>query len=221
MGVWRYASATYPHSDIVGGLQFCATMQLRTPLRVLTRHGEIFTGLPGDPPVIAREQWEGTWITKMRTLREMGIDMDEPANGWIASNIGPIPADGGQYLQFLISVRRIVESVNSIDERIEKLKVEVGGSRWAEFSGLLYHSPLDIADYFFPAFLHLIPKLSRVSIGELGHSGLDNPAALDVADDPALLAVRGIGPKILAEIRAACACVTFERERNRIDKVTR
>ncbi len=220
-GVWRYPSAPYPNSDVIGGMQFCATMQLRTPLRVLTRHREIFTGLPKDPPLIARVQWEGTWVPKVRTLREIGIDMDEPGEGWMASSIGPIPADGGRYLKFLIAVRKIVESTNSVADRVERLKVEVSKPTWDDFSSLLHHRPADVVNYFFPQFLDLIPALSRISKEGLANLGLDNPAVLDCADDSTLLGIRGVGPKLLANIREACAKITSDRDGNRVDTVMR
>lgn len=222
--VWRTrtpSSRQYPNSDIISGLKFCATMQLRTPLRVLLRHGEIFSDLPNEPPQIARSMWEGIWTTFGPSFRELGIELDEPSPGHIASEIGPIPLDGGDYLKFLIAVRRIVESVNLIDERIASLVNEVGQSQWSMFKHARFHGAYDIADCFFPLFVDAIPRLTRRAAEGLRRMGLDTPDALDGATDEQLLAVSGIGPRTLVEIRKKCAETTIDRDNTRVDQVER
>lgn len=196
-------------------------MQLRTPLRVLRRHGEIFSDLPNEPPHIARAMWEGIWTTKTRSFRELGIDLDEPPPGEMASSIGPISADGGDYLKFLIAVREIVESANSLDERIASLVSEVSKPQWAKFNHVRFHSAYDIADYFFPTFLSEIPRLSRKTADLLRGLGLDTPDALANAHDDHLLAVSGVGPCILMEIRKRCTETTIDRSSANIDQVER
>jgi hypothetical protein len=37
------------NADVIAGLAFCATMQLRTPLRVLVRHGEVHRHMNSPP----------------------------------------------------------------------------------------------------------------------------------------------------------------------------
>lgn len=214
-------AGNYPNCDIISGLRFCATMQLRTPLRVLLRHGEIFNDLPNEPPQIARAQWEGIWTTKTRSFRELGIELDEPPPGHIASSIGPIPVDGGDYLKFLIAVREIVESANSVDERLKSLADEVSRPKWSMFKHARFHSSYDIADYFFPAFLGEIPRLARKAAEELRRLGLDAADALDGAADAQLLDVPGIGPCTLLEIRKKCAETTIDRDNARVDQIER
>ena len=214
-------SRNYPNSDIISGLKFCATMQLRTPLRVLLRHGEIFSDLPNEPPHIARTMWEGIWTTFGPSFRELGVELDEPSPGHIASAIGPIPLDGGDYLKFLIAVRRIVESVNSIDDRIASLVKEVSRLQWSMFKHARFHGAYDIADYFFPLFVETIPRLTRRAAEGLRKLGLDTPNTLDDATDAQLLEVNGIGPRTLLEIRKRCADATIDRENSRVDQVER
>lgn len=232
MNVWRFRQESpamigrskwrsLPNSDILEGLQFCATMQQRTPLRVLIRHGEIFMDLPNDPPAIARAIWEGIWLPKPRSFHEMGIDLPEPLDGQMASSVGIIPADGGNYLKYLITIRKIVETANSIEDRIRDLIAEVTGPRWIEFTHHHLHGPHDIADCFFPRFLHCVPKLSFAAIEKLEYLGLNSPLALDQAMDSDLLAIRGIGPKVLCEIRIKCAAATSDRVSVRVDRVHR
>ena len=54
--------------DVSLGFQFCATLQLRTPLRVLLRHGELYLRNDGGQPHIAHEPWEGIWLPKTKTF---------------------------------------------------------------------------------------------------------------------------------------------------------
>lgn len=69
---------------------FCATMQLRTPLRILLRHGEECP--PGvEPPAIADEAWHGIWVPVIEGMALWGQ---------MASEIGYIPADGGFFPSF-------------------------------------------------------------------------------------------------------------------------
>ena len=214
-------SRNYPNSDIISGLKFCATMQLRTPLRVLLRHGEIFSDLPNEPPHIARAMWEGIWTTYGPSFRELGIELDEPAGDWIASEIGPIPTDGGDYLKFLVAVREILESKNSINYRLASLVGEVGKPQWAMFKHARFHSVYDIADRFFPLFVDTIPRLTRKAADELQRLELDTPDILDGTTDEQLLSVPGIGPRTLLEIRKRCAETTINRDNARVDRVER
>lgn len=210
----------YPNSDIISGLQFCATMQLRTPLRVLLRHGELFSDLPNEPPQIARAMWEGIWTAHGPSFRELGIELDEPPS-LIASSIGLIPGDGGDYLKFLIVVREIVESANSIGDRMAALVHEVIRPQLLKFQHVRFHSAYDIADYFFPAFLSDIPRLARKAAQELRKLGLDTAETLDAATDAQLLSVPGIGPRALLEIRKKCSETTIDRDNSRVDQVYR
>ena len=207
--------------ELICGLRFCATMQLRTPLRVLLRHGELFSDLPNEPPQIARAMWEGIWIAQARSFRDLGIHLDEPLHGQIASEIGPIPIDGGDYLKFLIAVRGILESANSIDDRLASLVDEVSRPQWSMFKHARFHSAYDIADYFFPLFVDTIPRLTRRAAEGLRRMGLDTPDALDGATDEQLLAASGIGPRTLVEIGKKCAETTIDRDNTRVDQVER
>lgn len=211
----------YPNSDIISGLEFCATMQLRTPLRVLLRHGELFSDLPNDPPQIARAMWEGIWTTYGPSFRELGIELDEPPPGQLASSIGPVPIDGGDYLKFLIAVREIVESANSVNGRMALVISEASRPKWYMFKHARFHSAYDIADYFFPLFVSTIPRLTRRAAEELRKLGLDTPDTLVGATDAQLLQVPGIGPRTLAEIRKKCAETTIDRDNVRVDQVER
>lgn len=104
--------------SVIYGHQFSATMQMRTPLRVLEQHGRIERCDCSKLPQIIREQWEGIWSVKTRPWREFGIDIDE-MKSTMASEIGYIDAEGGDLLRFLIMVKRIAKCDAGHSEKSE------------------------------------------------------------------------------------------------------
>ncbi|HGQ7337099.1 TPA: hypothetical protein ACL1SD_005472 [Pseudomonas aeruginosa] len=84
--------------EVIYGYRFSATVQLRTPLHALQQHGRIERRERPLLPQIAEEPWQGTWVAKTRP----------DTAGQMASDIGPIDADGGDYLRFLLLCRRIM-----------------------------------------------------------------------------------------------------------------
>ena len=134
-------------ADVSKGLEFCATLQLRTPLRVLLRHGELYLKNDGLQPQIVREPWEGIWLTALKTYEEIACGPDSTADSIdffrhldagfaavgrkAASDVGPILAN--DYLPFLIAVRRIVEANEPIEHRIEKLRATLATAGWQKF----------------------------------------------------------------------------------------
>ena len=61
-------------------------------------------------------------MTKTTTFREMGIDLDEMRESYMSSIVGPVPLNGGEFLDYLIELRVIIES--SVDKalKLEMLK---------------------------------------------------------------------------------------------------
>lgn len=85
-------------------MEFVATLQLTTPLRVLERHGEIFNGPPDRAPLYCSPA-QGAWVPKSR----LEADEDPFAlEEMIASDLGDVVPS--QYLAFLLAFREIVES---------------------------------------------------------------------------------------------------------------
>ena len=208
-------------AEVSKGLEFCATLQLRTPLRVLLRHGELYLKNDGLQPQIAREPWEGIWLTALKTYEEIACGPDSTADSIdffrrldagfaaagrkLASHIGPIRAD--DYLPFLIAIRKIVELNDSIENRIDTLRGSLSVCKWQEF--LDRHGGTEkIVQYFFPKFMNLA-------------AGLDTPNRIAAASDETLLGIKGIGPAKLKAIRERCACITENRDADRLDSVLR
>lgn len=182
------------NQDILGGLKFSATMQLRIPLRVLSRHGELHSDERRKPSRIAAAPHEGIWIPLLHGQREF--------HGTMSSDIGPIPADGGEYLKFLLVVRRIVEQPTPIIERIMELRAELARPKWQEFVQKLEPTSGDIVRRFFPFAVQTIPGLTAAAKDGLSATGLDTAAKIAAAPDADLLKIKGIGPAKIAAIRA-------------------
>jgi len=84
--------------DITVGWYFCATMQLRTPTAILRRHLEFWPKENGQPPNICPEGWEGIWMLALDDWKRIAAVQS------MASDVGPVPADGGDYLPFLLAL---------------------------------------------------------------------------------------------------------------------
>jgi hypothetical protein len=219
--VGRSQRGDFPNSDIVEGFRFSATMQMRIPLRVLARHGEMHRGPPEHLPAIAKGMWEGVWMPKLRTFRESGVPLDELPEAAMASDIGPIPVDGWDFLPFLLAVRQAVECVNPIGYRIEQLGEVLADRRWQHIVSIYPLSADEIIDRFFPPFLNTVPRLPPRVADQLRSLMLCTPAAISAAPDALLLQIKGMGPQLLEALRMRCREIEIDREQDRLDAVER
>lgn len=96
-----------PDDNLNIGWKLSVTMQRRTPLRWLRRHGEFHEG--GECPTEVVPGNIGCWMPVLKTWRQLGIDLPEIPDSTMASEAGQIPLDGGDFLPFLIEYRMIVE----------------------------------------------------------------------------------------------------------------
>ena len=109
-------------ADGIAAYQFCATMQARNSLRVLQQHGRLEALPPNKLPKIARHEWQGIWVPTTRHRRVFA------QGGQMASEIGPIAQDGGDYLRFLLIVKAIGKMKIPIAEK-RRLLSQVGRMR--------------------------------------------------------------------------------------------
>lgn len=215
--------SAWGNDDIITGLEFSATVQLRTPLRVLLRHGEVHTDRNTEPPEIVREGWEGIWLPKLKSWSDLiedkkwaaQLDKAERQNpGGMASDIGTIRAE--DYLPFLIAVREIVELRDSIESRIKQLRDKLMEHNWQ--TNVEMHGGVDkIIGNFFPRFIDTIPKINDATIAELFRLDLDTPNRIAAVSDETLLGINGIGPAKLKALRERCACITENRDADRFE----
>jgi len=113
-------------SDGITAYEFCATMQARNSLRVLQQHGRLESLPPSKLPKIVRYEWQGIWMptTRHRSVFAQG--------GQMASEIGRIAQDGGDYLRFLLTVKSIGKMKIAITEKrrllsqVERMRGQAG-----------------------------------------------------------------------------------------------
>jgi hypothetical protein len=184
------------NTNVLKGMQFVATMMLRTPLNVLEHHGETFEGPVSNAPIYGT-QADGIWVPKVKTWREMGIDMDELPPSVMASEIGPIPENGGDYLLFLKDFRRIVESSDSVESKIERINnLPKQNPAYSSYIG-----DSTFAEIWFGRHISCVPGIGRKTQETLKAAGINNIDDLKKATDEKLLKINGIGPSCLAKIR--------------------
>jgi len=203
--------------DVSNGFEFCVTLQLRTPLRVLLRHGELYPKNDGRQPQIAHEPWEGVWVPAIKTWEELGINgIPEFPESTEASDVGSVMSS--DYLPFLITVRKIVESNDSVDSRIKMLREYPMYGDWKTY--VEKHGGIEkIINRFFPRFLDTIPKLNDTTKAGLSNIDLDTPNLLASATDEILLGIKGIGQSKIKTMRDYCASIIDYRDNVRCENV--
>lgn len=114
------------NQGVISGLEFSATLQIRTPLSVLEHHGETFQGPPSKAPVYCSEA-DGGWDLKLKSwadlagsesVRQRLIAIGEPERE-SASDVGPVKPS--EYLPFLKDFRRIVEKPSAVSSLLNEL----------------------------------------------------------------------------------------------------
>ena len=207
------------NQDIVEGLQFCATLQLRTPMRVLVRHGETHTDINEQPPKIALEAWEGDWVPQIQSLEEiLGVKMGNPPPENHSTDIGPLLPS--KYLPFLTAVRKIVELEEPMQSRLDKLRNMLTTCEWQVF--VEKHGGTEsIIQKLFPRTIRPMPKFNDNVKKELATLGLETPQQLATVGDKQLLSIKGIGPTKLKAIREHCFDMEKDRDDGREDQIVR
>lgn len=192
------------NEDIITGWRFCATLQMRTPLAILREHNRVVPATRNGPPQLTTEMWQGIWVP------ETGPEWDFLNEGaTMASEVGAIPRDGGDYLPFLTAVRMISEGEASLADKEMALRAlaKKCGPHGTPYSRFMSESAL--VDRVLPRVIHLlpIPKPVRESLLGAGHTTL---ASVKAAPDDALLKVKGLGPKSVANVQEFLAATDID-----------
>jgi hypothetical protein len=96
-----------PNDDVLAGWEMSVTMQLRTPLKWLQRHREFHAGAVRPDEELPPEH--ACWVPVTKTWRAIGVDVEDVPETTMASQVGQISIDGGDFLPFLMEYRMIVE----------------------------------------------------------------------------------------------------------------
>ncbi|MEZ8168157.1 helix-hairpin-helix domain-containing protein [Vibrio tasmaniensis 1F-187] len=198
----QYRDIATQNSDVTDGLEFHATCQLRTPLSVLKRHGEIYRG-DGEPPTYG-EPKDGIWIPKLSGEYDF---LSEGRTS--ASDAGPINTD--EYISYAIGFRTILESDKPINEKMNevlgysgrddaKSRIEQGLLNYYNESNIIDVMARFISDsermvYYFdkPNRLTLIDGVNKKVASALEESGVSTIKELSVLTESDLVKIKGIG----------------------------
>lgn len=201
-------SSVEGNEDIIKGWEFYATLQLRTPLAVLKQHGRRAPLTPDGPPMISTEMWQGIWTY------DLGDEFSMSDGRSMASEVGSIPADGGDYLPFLIAFRTITESSAPVADKEAAIRDLMKQSGPSGTSYTKYHKVKELIDEVLPRTISLLP-VSRPVRNEIVAAGMNTLAKVEAASDKTLLAIDGLGPKSLAGIREYLATTTADKSAQR------
>ena len=192
-----------PNADIIKGYRFSATLQFRTPLRVLQHHGEIRQWSENGLPTYAQFGWEGIWLPITKTFREL---RDTNTKSSFANSPGDCAVDdGGTFLEFLKEFRGVVESAASPNEKrhaIEALSRK--HSDYARYISFQRARSNDWPDEWlgYEKWLQ-IPGLRTRTARRLYDAGFQTLESLKKASDAELSAVKGVGKATILRIRSA------------------
>src|SRR5258705_6352426 len=95
------------NDDVLAGWLLAVTMQMLTPLAWLQRQGELPEG--SDRPAEVVPMQHACWVPVTRSWGSLELDLDEIPETAMASEVGQMPVNGGDFLPFLIEYRMIVE----------------------------------------------------------------------------------------------------------------
>ncbi len=171
-------------SKLIDGWNLIATMSRRTPLEWLLRHGE-WAETPTDLPM--EFAW---WTPRLKSLKELGIRGNELPPSTMASEIGQIPDDGGDFLPFLIEYRKIVEGQSdrpAILSALDRLG-EAHPTILEKLGGSLSRS-------FVLSELQTLPGCGPKTAERLFDAGFRSAAEVQTATLDQLMLVQGIGQK--------------------------
>lgn len=187
--------------EVVKGLIFKATLQLRTPLEILKHHNEIFNDKHKAPPQYAKEGWEGMWMPILKTWRELGIDEDE-MDSTCSSDIGYLnQKEQKEYEDFLIKFHTIseneyIETEKKVDAILSLCETD------KTFKIYFYKYSKDNKDFLESHFKLLIKDFFPSNISKaLEEIGLRTIKDLKGYDIEKLSLIKGIGKATLKKLK--------------------
>lgn len=182
----------YEHDNLFEGLEFKATLQFRTPLKVLKHHGEIFRKDGKEPPRYVDEAWQGMWLPKLKS--EYDLHNDEFT---CASDIGPLNVkEQQQYLDFLIKFHTTAESDMTVEEKISAI-LELSESD-KNFKKYFHGGKAFLEDYFGLLIKNVVPNQVSTILEKAGFRRLDDLSKTNAKE---LLSLNGIGKATVDKLK--------------------
>jgi hypothetical protein len=173
-------------------------MNQSVPLWILERHGELHPGPESELPEYGGQQ-HGIWLHELKSWAELGLPFSELEGTTMASAVGPVPADGGDFLPFLKEFRGIIESSADEHEQIKAIE-ELGRESSVRRSHL---NRLDLPQSWFVRRLGTRLSIGPKTAANLYQAGLVSCEEVQQATDERLLSVAGLGRGTLAKIRSS------------------
>ncbi|MPW27709.1 hypothetical protein F9L16_01670 [Agarivorans sp. B2Z047] len=198
----QYMDMASQNADVVEGMEFIATCQLRTPIAILKKHGEVYVG-EGMPPAYGTPQ-DGVWVPKLNSSFDF---LDE--GNTTASDAGQVNA--GEYIDYAVGLLSIFESDISITDKMDKALAYSGNNgskKQIERKILAYYCEKNIADvmarfvseseriefYFDKANrLTLVSGVNKKAASALEASGIYTIKELSNMTESDLVKINGIG----------------------------
>ncbi|WP_351011662.1 helix-hairpin-helix domain-containing protein [Shewanella sp. S1-58-MNA-CIBAN-0166] len=196
-------------ADLNNGMIFHPTLQLSTPLWILKKSGEVYTG-KGNPPDYGGQK-HGIWISKLGSEFDF---LDEGSTA--ASDAGPV--DEKQYLKYAIGLLSIFDSTANIHDKMDlasRYSSKNKQLRLIEKKICEYYNEENICNVmsrFIPiedsltyfrdkaGFLHLIKGVNRKILSALESEGITTINQLLPLTESDLLKIKGVGKITAANI---------------------
>jgi len=186
--------------DAIEGLQFCATLHLRTPLAILRHHGELFAGPPSAAPKYGNSA-DGIWNYKTKSWAQVGINMTELPESQHATDIGPMKAS--EYLPFLLDFREIVESNEPHTVKLARLEgLSQKAGLFSAIWGRLQSTYDDFPNSFFYVEFTKLPGVGRKMAKKLYDSGFCSVTEIVNSTKERLMSIPGMGMATAEKILA-------------------
>lgn len=186
------------NNDFIKGLRFVATLKITTPLSVLLHHGDTFKGSPSKAPRFGTEA-DGIWVYETKTWRELGLNLDEMSSAESATDVGPVQSS--EYIPFLTEFRKIVESKDSINNKIIEIKnLCAKNAQFKYFCKLLNDYYGDFPSSFFYREIAKIPSIGLKTAKLLFQHGYQTLEEIKKATENDLLKIPGLGPSTIKKI---------------------
>jgi hypothetical protein len=182
----------YEHNDLFEGLEFTATLQFRTPLKVLKHHGEIFRKDGKEPPRYVDEAWQGMWLPKIKSKYD--LESDEFT---CSSDIGYLNVkEQQQYLDFLIKFHTTAESDMTVEKKISAI-LELSESD-KNFKKYFHGGKAFLEDYFGLLIKNVVPNQVSTILEKAGFRTLDDLSKTNAKE---LLSLNSIGKATVDKLK--------------------
>ena len=219
----QYVDMARDNDDICDGLVFHATHQLRTPVEILKKNGEVYRG-KGEPPEYGTMA-DGIWLANVSSKYQF----DEPGEEKAASDAGSVKSK--DYLDFTIALLSIFErnelsihdkmslastvsENNPTREKIESLILKYysqGDEDDFSIEDVMcrFISKEESLNYFKykKSYIRLVDGANKTIINVLLENEIETIDQLINAEDAQLLKLKGIGKVSLSKMRECLSLV--------------